>query len=46
MTLNVRTGESHPSGLMYVIGLECSNAEPHDALPQSELLNLWVALWA
>lgn len=46
LTLNVRASEPHRSRLTHVIALECSNAEPHNQLPQSELLNLWVALWA
>jgi hypothetical protein len=46
MTLKVRMCEPHRSTLTHVIALECSNSEPHDPLPQSELLNLWVALWA
>jgi hypothetical protein len=44
MTLN-ETLEPQRRGSTHVISLECSSAEPHDPLPQSELLNLWAALW-
>jgi hypothetical protein len=44
MTFNERL-EPHGISGAHVIELECSNAEPHDQVPQSELLNLWAALW-
>jgi hypothetical protein len=42
MTLSV-TSEGHLSGSTRLIELTCSNAEPHDQLPPSDLLNLWAA---
>jgi anti-sigma B factor antagonist len=40
MTLN----EAETSGSTHLIELTCSNAEPHEQYPSSELLNLWMAL--
>jgi hypothetical protein len=43
MTLT-QTFEAQYSGSTLLIELACSNAEPHDQLPHSELLNLWATL--
>lgn len=45
MTLNeTKTFEPRTSSSTHLIQLTCSNAEPHEQYPSSELLNLWMAL--